>query len=262
MIRALRTAATGMIAQQMNVDVIANNLANVNTTGFKRSKLEFQDVLYQNMKPAGVSTGGTTLRPVALDVGYGTRPASTERLFTEGNITPTGNALDVVIEGNGFLQIQMPDGSISYSRDGGLKMDANGTIVTADGYIIQPQINIPADASSIAIGSDGVVTVIINGDDTPQEVGQFELARFMNPAGLEAKGRNLYVATAASGPAVLGTPGQDGLGVLNQGYLEMSNVEVVEEMVKMIVAQRAYEINSKAVQTSDQMAEMANNLKR
>ena len=262
MIRALRTAASGMIAQQMNVDVIANNLANVNTTGFKRSKLEFQDVLYQNLRPAGVSTGGVTLRPVPLDVGYGTRPASTERLFTEGNITPTGNALDLVIEGNGFFQVQMPDGSMSYTRDGSLKMDADGTIVTSDGFIVQPQITIPEDATSISVGVDGMITVMITGDDTPQEIGQLELARFMNPAGLEAKGRNLYVPTAASGEAILGTPGEEGLGVLNQGYLEMSNVEVVEEMVKMIVAQRAFEINSKAVQTSDQMAELANNMKR
>jgi len=261
MIRALRTAATGMVAQQMNVDVIANNLANVNTTGFKRSKLEFQDMLYQNTRPAGVAAGGT-LRPVALDVGYGTRASSTERLFTTGNITPTGNALDLTIEGNGFFIIQQPDGSEAYTRDGALKMDADGTLVTGDGFIVQPQISIPQDATSISIGVDGRVSVMVVGDETPQEVGQIELARFINPAGLEAKGRNLYLPTAASGTAIVSTPGQDGLGVLNQGYLEMSNVEVVEEMVKMIVAQRAYEINSKAVQTSDQMAELANNMKR
>jgi flagellar basal-body rod protein FlgG len=253
MIRALRTAASGMIAQQMNVDVIANNLANVNTTGFKRSKLEFQDVLYQNLRPAGTSTGGTTLRPVPLDVGYGTRPASTERLYSEGNITPTGNPLDLVIEGAGFIQVQMPDGSTAYTRDGSLKMDGDGTIVTSDGFIVQPQITIPQDAVSVSVAGDGVVSVLVTGDDTPQEIGQIELARFMNPAGLEAKGRNLVIPTAASGEPILGTPGQDGLGMLNQGYLEMSNVEVVEEMVKMIVAQRAFEINSKAVQTSDQM---------
>jgi flagellar basal-body rod protein FlgG len=262
MIRALRTAASGMIAQQMNVDVIANNLANVNTTGFKRSKLEFQDVLYQSLRPAGVSTGGSSLRPVALDVGHGTRPSSTERLFTVGNITPTGNPLDIVIEGNGFFQVLMPDGTAAYTRDGGLKMDAEGSIVTSDGYIVQPEINIPEDATSVSIGTDGMVEVLIVGEDEPQQIGQFELARFVNPAGLKAVGRNLYLQTGASGDPLLSTPGLDGLGTLNQGYLEMSNVEVVEEMVKMIVAQRAFEISSKAVQTSDQMAELANNMKR
>lgn len=262
MIRALRTAASGMIAQQMNVDVISNNLANVNTTGFKRSSLEFQDVLYQRLKPAGVSTGGTSLRPVALDVGYGSRPSSTNRLFTVGNIQPTGNPLDIMIEGNGFLQVLMPDGTTSFTRDGALKMDAEGSIVTSDGYIVQPEITIPNDATNISINADGRVEVLIVGQDQPQEVGQLELARFINPAGLNALGRNLFQRTAASGEPVLGNPGNDGLGTLNQGYLEMSNVEVVEEMVKMIVAQRAFEINSKAVQTSDQMAELANNMKR
>jgi flagellar basal-body rod protein FlgG len=262
MIRALRTAASGMIAQQMNVDVIANNLANVNTTGFKRSKLEFQDVLYQRLRPAGVATAGSALRPVALDVGHGTRPSSTDRLFSVGNIEPTGNPLDIVIEGNGFLQIQLPDGSIAYTRDGSLKMDGEGSIVTSDGFLVQPEINIPQDASSISIGTDGTVEVLIVGADEPQEIGQFELVRFVNPAGLNAMGRNLYQQTGASGDPILGTPGQDGLGTLSQGYLEMSNVEVVEEMVKMIVAQRAFEINSKAVQTSDQMAELANNMRR
>jgi flagellar basal-body rod protein FlgG len=262
MIRAMRTAASGMIAQQMNVDVISNNLANVNTTGFKRSSLEFQDVLYQRLRPAGVSTGGTSLRPVALDVGYGSRPSSTDRLFTVGNIQPTGNPLDLMIEGNGFLQVLMPDGTTAYTRDGALKMDAEGSIVTSDGYIVQPEITVPQDATNISVNEDGRVEVLIVGNDEPQEIGQFELARFMNPAGLNALGRNLFQRTAASGDPVLGNPAIDGFGGLRQGYLEMSNVEVVDEMVKMIVAQRAFEINSKAVQTSDQMAELANNMKR
>ncbi len=262
MIRAMRTAASGMIAQQMNVDVVANNLANVNTTGFKRSSLQFQDVLYQQIKPAGVSTGGTSLRPVALDVGYGSRPSATDRLFSVGNIQPTGNPLDIMIEGNGFLQVLLPDGTTAFTRDGALKMDAEGTLVTSDGYILQPEITIPDDATNISIQVDGRVEVLIVGDDQPQEVGQIELARFINPAGLTAMGRNLFAETAASGNPILGNPGTDGLATLNQGYLEMSNVEVVEEMVKMIVAQRAFEINSKAVQTSDQMAELANNMRR
>lgn len=262
MIRALRTAASGMIAQQLNVDVIANNLANVNTTGFKRSKLEFQDVLYQNLRPAGVSAGGTALRPVALEIGHGTRATSTERLFTQGNITPTGNPLDIVIEGSGFFQVLQSDGSMAYTRDGALKIDGEGTLVTSDGFIVQPEISFPTGTSSISISVEGVVTVQVAGSDDPQDIGQIELVRFANPGGLAAMGRNLYRYTAASGEPQIGNPGQDGLGHLNQGYLELSNVEVVEEMVKMIVAQRAFEISSKAVQTSDQMAEMANNLKR
>lgn len=262
MIRALRTAASGMIAQQLNVDVIANNLANVNTTGFKRSKLEFQDVLYQSLRPAGVASGGTALRPVALEIGHGTRATSTERLFTQGNITPTGNPLDLVIEGRGFFGVLQSDGTIAYTRDGSLKMDGEGSLVTSDGFIVQPEISFPEGTSSISISVEGIVSVLVSGSDEPQDIGQFELVRFANPAGLQAIGRNLYLRTAASGDPLAGNPGQDGLGGLNQGYLEMSNVEVVEEMVKMIVAQRAFEISSKAVQTSDQMAELANNLKR
>lgn len=262
MIRALRTAASGMIAQQLNVDVIANNLANVNTTGFKRSKLEFQDVLYQSLRPAGVASGGTALRPVALEIGHGTRATSTERLFTQGNITPTGNPLDLVIEGRGFFEVLQSDGTIAYTRDGSLKMDGEGSLVTSDGFIVQPEISFPEGTSSISISVEGIVSVLVSGSDEPQDIGQFELVRFANPAGLQAIGRNLYLRTAASGDPLAGNPGQDGLGGLNQGYLEMSNVEVVEEMVKMIVAQRAFEISSKAVQTSDQMAELANNLKR
>lgn len=262
MIRALRTAASGMIAQQLNVDVIANNLANVNTTGFKRSKLEFQDVMYQNLRPSGVSSGGTSLRPVALEIGHGTRATSTERLFTQGNITPTGNPLDIVIEGRGFFQVLQSDGSIAYTRDGALKMDGEGTLVTSEGFIVQPEISFPDGTSNISISIEGMVSVLVAGSDDPQDIGQLELVRFANPGGLEALGRNLYRSTAASGEPQAGNPGQDGLGNLNQGYLELSNVEVVEEMVKLIVAQRAFEISSKAVQTSDQMAELTNNLKR
>jgi flagellar basal-body rod protein FlgG len=260
--RALYTAATGMIAQQMNVDNIANNLANVNTTGYKKSKLEFQDLLYQQLRPAGVSQAEGAQVPVELQVGYGTRPVATQRLFSQGTIVQTDNPLDVSIDGDGFLQVTLPDGSTAYTRDGALKLSADGDLVTSDGYAIQPQIAIPPDAADITIATTGEVSVKLPGDSTFQEVGRLELARFSNPAGLKSIGRNLLLQTQASGAAVVGSPGQDGLGKVTQRYLEMSNVEVVDEMVNMIVAQRAYEINAKAIQTAEEMLANANNLKR
>ena len=262
MIKAMRTAASGMIAQQMNVDNIANNLANVNTTGFKKSKLEFQDILYQNMRKAGTATAIGSEVPNELSIGYGTRAVATNRMFTTGNLQLTGNPLDMAISGDGFFQIQHPDGSTVYSRDGALKISGDGSVVTSEGYKLLPEITIPEDTTSVSIGSDGTVQVLQYGSDTPTDVGQIELARFINPSGLEAIGRNLLVQTGASGDPLTDIPTQSGLGSIDQGYLEMSNVDVVDEMVNMIVAQRAYEMNSKAITTADDMSQIANNLKR
>lgn len=262
MIKAMRTAASGMTGQQMNVDNIANNLANVNTTGFKRSKLEFQDVLYQNYRRAGMASAVGTEVPVGLAIGYGTKPAATVREFSTGDLSLTTNPLDVAIEGDGFFQVQLPDGSTGYSRDGAFKLSAEGQLVTTDGYFVLPEITIPEDATAISIGQDGVIEVQQFGQSDPTEIGQLELARFVNPAGLAAIGRNILIQTSASGDPTTDVPGQTGLGRTNQGYLEMSNVQVVDEMVNMIIAQRAYEMNSKAIQTADDMSQVANNLKR
>ena len=262
MIKAMRTAASGMAGQQMNVDNIANNLANVNTTGFKRSKLEFQDVLYQNYRRAGTASSIGSEVPVGLAIGYGTRPSATVREFSTGDLSLTSNPLDMAIEGGGFFQVQLPDGSSGYTRDGALKLSAEGRFVTSDGYFLVPEISIPEDATAISIGQDGVIQVQQFGQDTPTEIGQLELARFVNPAGLAAIGRNILIQTSASGDPITDIPGQNGLGRVNQGYLEMSNVAVVDEMVNMIIAQRAYEMNSKAIQTADDMSQVANNLKR
>jgi len=262
MIKAMRTAASGMSAQQMNVDVIANNLANVNTTGFKRSKIEFQDILYQKLRSAGVESAAGSSVPISLEVGYGTKPAATQRNYSMGSLQMTGNPLDMAIEGNGFFQVLLPDGTIGYTRDGAFKMSADGQIVTSDGFYVQPGITIPADASEIAVSPDGTIAVLIPGEAEPQEIGQLEMAKFINAAGLSAIGHNLFTQSASSGDPILGTPTLDGYGRINQGYLEMSNVEIVDEMVNMITAQRAYEINSKAIQTSEEMTQIANNLKR
>ena len=262
MIKAMRTAASGMVGQQLNVDVIANNLANVNTTGFKRSQVEFQDILYQNVRKAGSATSIGSKVPVELSIGYGTKPVSTTRQYTVGDLQLTGNPLDLAISGDGFFQIQNPDGTTSYTRDGALKMSADGRIVNSDGFFLQPEITVPQDATSVSVGADGIVQVMLVGQDTPTDIGQIELARFTNPAGLSAIGRNLFVTTGASGDPITDIPTQNGLGQIDQGYLEISNVKVVDEMVNMIVAQRAYEMNSKAIQTADEMAELANALKR
>ena len=262
MIKAMRTAASGMYAQQLNVDTIANNLANVNTTGYKKTKVEFQDILYTRLRSAGMASTAGSQIPLGLEVGYGARPVATQRYFTEGTLQMTGNALDMAIEGNGFFQVLMPDGKIAFSRDGAFKISADGQIVTSDGFYMQPNLTIPADATDISVGPDGLVSVRVAGDSDPQEIGQIELATFINPAGLEAIGHNLYLETPATGNATLGTPTLSGFGRINQGYLEMSNVEIVDEMVNMIIAQRAYEINSKAIQTSDEMSQVANELKR
>jgi len=262
MMRALWTAASGMNGQQYKIDITANNLANVNTTGFKKSRVDFQDLLYQTVRYAGTPVTAGAQIPTGIQVGHGVRPVATQRLFTQGTFQQTDNPFDLVIEGDGFFQILLPDGSIAYTRDGAFKRDSDGRLVTSDGFPLEPEVQIPEDALSVNIGSDGTVSVQLPGEDRPVERGKIELARFVNPAGLKSDGRNLYSATAASGDPIVGDPGLDGFGNLAQGYLEMSNVQVVEEMVSMIVAQRAYETNSKAIQAADEMLQTANNLRR
>jgi len=262
MMRSLWTAASGMVAQQANIDVISNNLANANTTGFKKSRTDFQDLMYQNMRKAGSTTGPDSQLPTGIQLGHGVRQVATQKIYTEGSFQSTGNSLDMAIEGDGFYQITMPDGTISYTRDGAFKQDSQGRVVTSEGYPLEPAITIPQGATDLSISSDGRVTATIPGQTTPQDLGQIQLARFVNPAGLDSMGRNLLKETAASGAPVATNPGTDGAGTIQQKYLEMSNVQVVEEMVNMIVAQRAYEINSKAITTSDTMMETAANLKR
>lgn len=262
MMRALWTAGTGMAAQQANIDVISNNLANVSTTGFKKSRTDFQDLMYQTIRQAGTATGPDTQSPSGIQMGHGVRQVATQKIYTEGNLQSTGNTLDIAIEGEGFFQITMPDGTLAYTRDGAFKKDSQGRIVTSDGYPLEPQITIPDNATDVSVSSDGLVNATIPGQTAPQEIGQIQLARFVNPAGLNSIGRNLLTESAASGNPVTSNPGTDGAGTLAQKYIEMSNVQVVEEMVNMIVAQRAYEINSKAVTTADSMLEIAANLKR
>ncbi len=261
MIRALWTAASGMQAQQLNMDVIANNLANVNTAGFKKSRADFQDLMYQNLKTTGAPSTSTT-QTAGIQVGLGTKAAAVTKLFTAGNISQTGNQLDISVEGDGFFQIQLPDGTTGYSRAGAFKRDNQGRIVNSDGYPLLPAITIPSNATTINIGNDGTVSVLQAGIPTATTVGNIQLANFSNPSGLSSMGHNIYQATDSSGTATTGTPGQNGLGSTAQGMLEMSNVSIMEEMVNMIVSQRAYETNSKAVQASDEMLKQANELKR
>ncbi|HEX2866348.1 MAG TPA: flagellar basal-body rod protein FlgG [Ignavibacteriales bacterium] len=262
--RALRTAATGMFAQQVNIETISNNIANINTTGFKKNKAEFKDMMYQEVSINPQFTGTQAMNEktsVQIQVGNGVQPASTQKLFSQGDLTPTGNPLDVAIQGDGFLQVRKPDGTFAYTRDGSLKVSSNGTLVTANGYTLEPGITLNEDISSVTIAKDGTVEARdISGNTVT--LGNLELIKFMNPGGLLPVGDNLYVETPASGTPLTGTPGQEGFGELNQGYLEASNVDIVEEMISMITAQRAYEINSKTVKTVEDMMTMANNLKR
>lgn len=262
MIRSLWTSATGMQAQELNIDVIANNLANVNTSGFKKSRAEFQDLLYESMRPAGAASSADTTVPTGIQLGHGTRPSAVQKMFSQGDFQNTGNELDWAIEGDGFFQIEMPDGDTGYSRSGEFKLDADGRIVNPDGFPLIPEIAVPNDTVSISVGLDGTVSVIQAGDGTPSEIGSIQVARFVNPAGLRSLGKNLFTPTNASGDEIIGTPGENGFGGIAQGFLEMSNVSVVDEMVSMITAQRAYETNSKVITTADDMLQLANNLKR
>ena len=251
--RSLYIAATGMNAQQSQMDVISNNLANVSTNGFKGSRAVFEDLMYQTLRQPGANSTQQTELPSGSQVGTGVQQVATERLFTQGNMQQTGNSKDVAINGNGFFQVQMPDGTISYTRDGSFQTNSQGQLVTSSGYQVIPAITIPVNATSLTIGSDGVVTITVPGSTNNQTVGTLQLATFINPAGLESKGENLYSETASSGTPNVAAPGSNGSGTLNQGYVEASNVNVVQELVNMIQTQRAYEINSKAVTTSDQM---------
>ena len=260
MIRSLWISKTGLDAQQTQLDVISNNLANVATNGFKRSRAVFEDLLYQTLRQPGAQSSQTTMIPSGLQVGTGVRPVATARNFSQGNLQQTSNSLDVAINGQGFLQVSMPDGTTSYTRDGSLHLDAQGQIVTSNGFPVSPAITIPSNATKINIGQDGIVTVNVPGQAAPTQVGQLQLATFANPAGLQANGQNLYVETASSGAPTAKTPGTNGAGTLNQGYVETSNVNVVEELVNMIQTQRAYEINSRAIQVSDQMLQKLSQL--
>lgn len=262
MMRALWSAATGMLAKQLDMDVIANNLANVNSAGFKKSRVDFQDLMYQTIRTAGSTVAQGSRVPTGIQVGLGTRPAAIQKVFSQGDFIQTENPLDLVIEGDGFFQVLLPDGSTAYTRTGAFKVDSEGRVVTSDGFVIEPELVVPANAVDISIGTDGTVTIQVAGENTPTELGQIQLARFLNPGGLMSIGRNLYKPTAASGDPAVGTPGLEGIGTIAQKFLEMSNVKVVEEMVNMIIAQRAYEVNSKAIQTSDEMLAAANNLRR
>ena len=253
MIRSLWIAKTGLDAQQTQMDAISNNLANVGTTGFKRARIAFEDLLYQNVRQAGANSSQQTQLPTGLQLGTGVRPTATVRMHTQGNLQKTENPLDLAINGQGFFQIQLPDGTTGYTRDGSFHVDGNGQVVTSNGFALSPALTVPPGAQSVTIGQDGTVTVTLAGQAAPQSIGQVQLASFANPAGLESRGQNLFAETAASGTPNANTPGSNGLGLLQQGYVETSNVNVVEELVSMIQTQRAYEINSKAIQTSDQM---------
>lgn len=260
MIRSLFIAKTGLEAQQTNLDVISNNLANVSTSGFKRSRAVFEDLLYQNIRQPGAQSSQQNNLPSGLQIGTGVRTVATERIHTQGNPQLTGNSKDVMVNGSGFFPVLMPDGTQAYTRDGSFQTDQNGQLVTSSGFVVQPAITIPANAESITVGRDGTVSVKLPNTVAPTQVGALQLATFINPAGLESRGENLYVETGASGNPNLNVPGTNGAGVLMQGYVESSNVNVVEEMVNMIQTQRAYEINSKAITTSDQMLQKLSQL--
>ncbi len=253
MIRSLWIARTGLDAQQTQLDVIANNLANVSTNGFKRSRAVFEDLLYQTIRQPGAQSSQSTQVPTGLQLGTGAKPVSTARIFTQGNLQKTDNSLDLGIAGNGFFQVLLPDGTTGYTRDGSFQRDNQGQIVTADGYPLQPNITIPANALTISVGQDGTVTITQSGSSATTQIGTIQVATFINPAGMQSIGQNLFLETAASGTPTPNTPGQNGAGLINQGYVETSNVNVAEELVSMIQTQRAYEVNSKVVSTSDAM---------
>ncbi|AII14521.1 flagellar basal body rod protein [Campylobacter iguaniorum] len=262
MIRSLYTAATGMVAQQTQIDTTSHNIANVNTIGYKKNRAEFADLMYQTMQYAGTPTSTTTMSPTGMEVGLGVRPTAITKIFTQGNFKETSNKLDMAIAGNGFFQIQLPDGTTAYTRNGAFKLDGDGNIVNSDGYRLLPEMNIPADATDVSIGVDGTVSVLQPGNQEMTQIGQIELASFINPAGLHAMGDNNFLETAASGAPVVGNGGVDGFGQVKQNFVEMSNVQLVEEMTDLITGQRAYEANSKAITTSDDMLQIVNQLKR
>ncbi len=261
--RALRTAASGMYAQELNIEVIANNIANINTTGYKKNKAEFQDLMYQQVNVSPVNSTGNDVNGVSsntIQIGNGVQPTSTEKIFSQGDITATNNQLDCAIQGDGFFQVRRSDGTYAYTRDGSFQVNSEGKIVTSSGYVLDPGLTLDSSALSVSIAKDGTVTVNQVGGSS-YVLGNVQLARFLNPGGLKSIGDNLYEQSEASGTPIIGTPGSDGFGTINQGYLESSNVDIVEEMIAMISAQRAYEINSKTVQTVESMMQMANNLK-
>ena len=253
MMRSLWIAKTGMEAQQTQLDAISNNLANASTSGYKRSHAVFEDLMYQNLRQVGANSSEETTLPTGLQAGLGTRAVATARNFSQGNLQQSSNPLDIAVRGSGFFQVQMPDGTLGYTRDGSFQVDAQGALVTNNGYPLQPGITIPVGAQGVTIAQDGTVSAVLSGQTQPQILGQLQLASFVNPAGLEPKGQNIFTETVASGTPNTGEPGLNGLGSLQQGFVETSNVNVVEELVSMIQTQRAYELNSKAIQTSDQM---------
>lgn len=257
MFRALNIAATGMAAQQTQLDGISNNIANANTDGFKKERVDFQDLLYQTIRAAGTQTSNSTVSPTGLQLGSGVRVVGTSRIFSQGSILVTNNPMDIAIEGSGFFIVQQPDGNPAYTRTGALQKDSQGQIVTSEGMVLDPPIIIPPDAVSVSVGSDGTVNAMVQGQEGPQQLGQITIATFTNPSGLQALGHNLYIASAASGEAQTGSPASDGRGALLQGALEKSNVDVVEEMIGLISTQRAYEVNSKIVTAADDMLRAA-----
>lgn len=262
MMRAMWSAAAGMAVQQYNMDTISNNLANVNTTGFKKGRAEFQDLLYQTINLAGTNSSTNTSLPTGVQLGHGARLQSVQRHYTTGNFRPTTGRFDMAIEGDGFFRVTLPDGTQAFTRDGSFTLDQNGTLVNSNGYALDPQITVPQDAESVTIAPDGTVSIKQAGQNQAQQVGQITLAKFINPAGLNALGRNVLQPTLASGDPIEGTPGLDGLGAIQQGFLEISNVDVAEEMVNMIIGQRAYEANSKTIRTVDDMLSILSTLKR
>ncbi|MCX7965205.1 MAG: flagellar basal-body rod protein FlgG [Syntrophorhabdaceae bacterium] len=262
MIRALWTAGTGMNVQQINLDIIANNIANVNTNGFKKSRADFQDLMYQTLRLQGIKTGEGNQVPTGIEIGHGAMLAAVQKVFMQGDFQETQNELDLAIEGNGFLTVILPTGEKGYTRAGSLKRDSDGKIVTSDGYPLEPSITIPNNTISISIRPNGIVSAKIAGQSEPQQLGTIELAMFPNPSGLKAMGKSIYMETDASGSPITGKPGENGLGTILQGFLEMSNVNVMQEMINLIVGQRAYEVNSKAIQAADEMLQMANNVRR
>lgn len=262
MIRSMYTAATGMEAQQLYMDTISHNLSNVNTNAFKRTKVEFQDLMYQTLREPGIRNVEGSMAPSGIEIGLGVKTAATQRIFQQGSLNQTGNKLDLAIQGDGFFQVALPDGGTAYTRDGQLKISPEGILITSNGFQIYPQIAIPEGSENIIVSADGMVAVNLVGEDTSSEIGQIELSRFVNPSGLKALGQSLFVVSDASGESIISLPTEEGTGSIAQGYLEASNVQIVDEMVNMISAQRAYEIVSKSITVSDEMMQTASNLRR